>query len=57
MDGRSQTEFSALTLVIPREREEVYEEMKKTFELANKVLSDSKPDTALSSRLCGSTLY
>ena len=36
--------FQPLTLVIPKEREDVYEKMKKAVESANKMLNDAKVD-------------
>jgi len=38
--------FQPLTLVIPKEREDVYEKVKNAFVKANKMLDDKNVDTA-----------
>jgi len=40
-------DFKPLTIVIPKEREEVYVKVKKAFEKANKLLADPDVDIAL----------
>jgi len=39
--------FQPLTLVIPKEREDVYAKVKSAFEGANRMLSDPNADVAL----------